>query len=98
MTHSTQFEEHLEFRCDRRTCQLADRRNMVKRPRRPSGTASVVIRLLAGIIVTAAGIVWISEPNMNSLFGGLQILAGVALFAEAASLNLITPRETDQTP
>lgn len=71
---------------------------MVKSSRRPISIASVVIRLLAGIIVTAAGIVWVSEPDMNSLFGGLQIAAGIALFVEAAYINLVTPREGDQTP
>lgn len=71
---------------------------MVKSSRRPSGKAAVVIRLLAGIIVTAAGIVWIREPDMNSLFGGLQIAAGIALFVEAAYINLVTPRDADQTP
>lgn len=71
---------------------------MVKSSRRPISIASVVIRLLAGIIVTSAGIVWVSEPDMNSLFGGLQIAAGIALFVEAAYINLVTPREGDQTP
>lgn len=71
---------------------------MVKSSRRPSSIASVVIRLLAGIVVTAAGIVWIREPDMNSLFGGLQVAAGIALFVEAAYLNLVTRRDVDQMP
>lgn len=60
--------------------------------RTAGSTALFVVRFLAGCFIAGAGVAWIREPGMNDVFGGIQIVVGIALVCEAAYKNLRSPR------
>lgn len=67
---------------------------MDKNSRTAGATIILLVRLLTGVFIAGAGIAWICEPDMNDLFGVVQLVVGIALFCEAAYKNLFLPRDS----
>ncbi|SNT47700.1 hypothetical protein [Rhodococcoides kyotonense] len=52
-----------------------------------------VIRLIAGVVIIAAGVVWVVDEQLNTIFGGVQIVVGLVLLAEPVLMRSRTDNQ-----